>query len=53
MLEYKCHCRACQRASGSGFVPLLWIPIDKLELTASRRQVTILNDGDGALRIGG
>ncbi len=35
MLEYKCHCRACQRASGSGFVPLLWVPIDKIELTAN------------------
>jgi len=34
MLEYKCHCRACQRASGSGFVALLWVPIDKLDLTA-------------------
>ena len=35
MLEYKCHCRACQRASGSGFVALLWVPIDKLVLTAN------------------
>ncbi len=34
MLEYKCHCRACQRASGSGFAALLWVPIDKLDLTA-------------------
>ena len=34
LLEYKCHCRACQRASGSGFVALLWVPIDKLDLTA-------------------
>ncbi|MBT8400071.1 MAG: GFA family protein [Rhodothermia bacterium] len=35
LLEYKCHCRACQRASGSGFLPLLWVPIDKIELTAN------------------
>ena len=35
MLEYKCHCRACQRASGSGFAALLWVPIDKLHLTAN------------------
>ncbi len=34
MLEYKCHCRACQRASGSGFVALLWVPINELNLTA-------------------
>ena len=35
MLEYKCHCRACQRASGSGFAALLWVPTDKLDLTAN------------------
>ena len=35
MLEYKCHCRACQRASGSGFAALLWVPIDTLHLTAN------------------
>ena len=35
VLEYKCHCRACQRASGSGFVGLLWVPIDNLDLTAN------------------
>ncbi len=34
VLQYKCHCRACQRASGSGFVALFWVPSDKLELTA-------------------
>ena len=33
VLEYKCHCRACQRASGSGFAALLWVPIDELKLT--------------------
>ncbi len=25
ILEYKCHCRACQRASGSGFLALFWV----------------------------
>ena len=35
ILAYKCHCRACQRASGSGFVALLWVHSDKLHLTAN------------------
>ena len=35
ILAYKCHCRACQRASGSGFVALLWAHSDKLHLTAN------------------
>ena len=34
-LEYKCHCRACQLASGSGFAALLWVPIDQFDLTAN------------------
>jgi len=38
MLAYKCHCRACQRASGSGFVALIWVPSDKLQLTANQPQ---------------
>lgn len=38
MLEYKCHCRACQRASGSGFAALVWVPSDKLNLTAGEPQ---------------
>ena len=38
MLAYKCHCRACQRASGSGFAALLWVPSDKIQLTANQPQ---------------
>ncbi len=35
ILAYKCHCRACQRASGSGFLAILWVHNDKLDLTAN------------------
>src|SRR5215472_5288287 len=28
-----CHCRDCQRASGSGFVSVLGVPSDALEIT--------------------
>ena len=35
ILTYKCHCRDCQRATGSGFLPLLWVTSDKLHLTAN------------------
>ena len=35
ILEYKCHCRACQRASGGGSLALFWVHSDQLELTAN------------------
>ena len=38
LLLYKCHCRACQRASGSGFAALIWVASDKLQLTANHPQ---------------
>ena len=53
MLEYKCHCRACQRASGSGFVPLLWVPTDKIELTGNEpKYYAVISDSGRELKRG-
>jgi len=53
LLEYKCHCRACQRASGSGFVALLWVPIDRLKLTANKpRYYAVVADSGRQLKRG-
>ncbi len=50
ILEYKCHCRACQRASGSGFLALFWVHSDKLDLTANEPKYYAV-DGDSGRQL--
>lgn len=53
LLAYKCHCRACQRATGSGFAALLWVPSDKLQLTADQpRYYAVVADSGRKLKRG-
>jgi hypothetical protein len=33
MAAVNCHCRDCQRASGSGYAPALWFPADAVRIT--------------------
>ena len=50
ILAYKCHCRACQRASGSGFLAILWVHSDKLDLTANEPRYYAV-DGDSGRQL--
>ena len=47
ILAYKCHCRDCQRASGSGFLALLWVPSDKLDIIANEPRYYAVNADSG------
>ena len=33
VIAYNCHCHACQRATGSAFLAMLWVPGASLTLT--------------------
>ncbi len=50
ILEYKCHCRACQQASGSGFLALFWVHSDTLNLTANEPKYYAV-DGDSGRQL--
>ncbi len=50
ILEYKCHCRACQRASGGGFLALFWAHSDKVKLTANEPKYYAV-DGDSGRQL--
>ena len=53
ILAYKCHCRACQRASGSGFVAIMWVHSDKLDITGNEpRYYSVDADSGGQLKRG-
>ena len=53
ILSYKCHCRACQRASGGGFLALFWVHSDKLEITANEpRYYAVAADSGRKLKRG-
>jgi hypothetical protein len=41
ILAYKCHCRDCQRATGSAYAPVLWVYAAGLTLTGELRYHTV------------
>ena len=45
--EYKCHCRTCQRLSGSGFMAVIWVPRNKWTLTQGEPAVYVTEADSG------
>jgi len=41
LVSWTCHCRDCQRASGSAFCPLLYVPQAALTSTGASKEYTI------------
>lgn len=47
-----CHCRHCQRASGTGCVPLIAVPKDALTIAGAARYFETTSDGGRKVRRG-
>jgi hypothetical protein len=52
IMMFKCHCRDCQRVSGSGYCPVVFVPAGRLTFTRGmvKRHTT---SGDGGPHIRG
>jgi len=44
---YKCHCRDCQRSSGSGYVGILWVYDEDVRLTRGEPTYFAVSPGPG------
>ena len=47
ILSYNCHCRDCQRTGGSGFLPILWVYEEALQLTGIQPRYFSVKAGSG------
>ena len=47
IFSWNCHCRDCQRASGSGFCPVMYVPKTALKIVGPAAQYSILNAESG------
>jgi hypothetical protein len=47
LVGHACHCRDCQRTTGSAFAINLWIERERVECTAGRARSFLLSGGSG------
>lgn len=52
VLELNCHCRDCQRISGSGYFPVLFVPKDALTITGEVKYYDAKADSGRAISRG-
>ncbi len=44
VISLNCHCRDCQRASGSAFAPILRVPTNALKITGEPKWYEVIGD---------
>ena len=49
LFSWNCHCRDCQRASGSGYCPVMYVPKTALEITGPAATYASLHAESGRL----
>ncbi|MFZ4698983.1 MAG: GFA family protein [Candidatus Methylumidiphilus sp.] len=47
-----CHCRDCQRATGSAFAPSLFVPLDTVKVTGQVKYYEVLGDSGSSVNRG-
>ena len=52
IVDLICHCRDCQRASGSAYASMSVVPSDKLTLTRELKYHAVKSDSGGTMRRG-
>lgn len=51
-MQFNCHCRDCQRATGSGFAPIAFFPREQVKITGAFHSYTSLGSSGQPIKRG-